>query len=171
MSNIPTIEDIKASARRIRPYIHYTPVLDLVLTPVGGGGLTSGTALVVKALSQGTKMIAVESERADDAFRSFRKGMLIPSVNPQTIADGLLTSLGDKTFPIIQDYCDDIVIVSEESIISAMRLLWERMKIIIEPSSAVPVAAVLSGKLDVTGKRVGIILSGGNVELDKLPWL
>jgi threonine dehydratase len=144
--------------------------LDIVLTPVGGGGLTSGTALTVKYLSPKTKMIATEPEQADDACRSFHAGKIIPSVHPNTIADGLLTSLGDKTFGIIHNYVDDIVTVSEDGIIQAMRLIWERMKIIVEPSAAVPLGAILTHRIDITGKRVGIILSGGNVALDKLPW-
>ena len=144
--------------------------LDIILTPVGGGGLTSGTALTVKSLSPKTRMIAVEPKNADDAYRSFQAGKIIPSVHPDTIADGLLTSLGDKTFGIIQDYVDDIVTVSEDGIIQAMRLIWERMKIIVEPSAAVPLGAILTHRIDITGKRVGIILSGGNVALDKLPW-
>lgn len=144
---------------------------DFLLTPVGGGGLTSGSALTVKAMSPKTKMITVEPELANDAFRSFRNGELHPALPPSTIADGLLTSLGDKTFSIIRRYVDDIVTVSEASIIDAMRLIWERMKIIVEPSSAVPLAALLTGKIDASGKRVAIILSGGNVELDKLPWM
>ena len=145
--------------------------VDVVLTPVGGGGLTSGTALTVKYLSPETRMIATEPEMADDAYRSFRDGKIYPSVNPRTIADGLLTSLGDKTFGIITKYVDDIVTVSEKSIIAAMRLIWERMKIVVEPSAAVPLAAIVSGRLDVSGKRAGIILSGGNVDLDQLPWV
>ena len=144
--------------------------LDIVLTPVGGGGLTSGTALTVKYLSPKTKMIATEPENADDAFRSFHAGKIIPSIHPDTIADGLLTSLGDKTFGIIQNFVDDIVTVSEDGIIQAMRLIWERMKIIVEPSAAVPLGAIFTNQIDITGKRVGIILSGGNVALDKLPW-
>jgi threonine dehydratase len=148
-----------------------TESLDIVLTPVGGGGLTSGTALTVKNLSPSTRMIAVEPEMADDACRSFRDGKIYPSVNPRTIADGLLTSLGEKTFGIIQKYVDDIVTVPEQGIIDAMRLIWERMKIIVEPSAAVPLAAIISEQLDVSGKRVGIILSGGNVDLEKLPWI
>ena len=144
--------------------------LDIILTPVGGGGLTSGTALTVKSISPRTKMIATEPENADDAYRSFQAGKIIPSVHPDTIADGLLTSLGDKTFHIIQNYVDDIVTVSEDGIIQAMRLIWERMKIIVEPSAAVPLGAIFTNQIDITGKRVGIILSGGNVALDKLPW-
>jgi threonine dehydratase len=145
--------------------------LDIVLTPVGGGGLTSGTALTVKSLSPRTQMIAVEPEMADDAYRSFKQGKIFPSVNPKTVADGLLTSLGDKTFAVIRKYVDDIVTVSEAGIIQAMRIIWERMKIIVEPSAAVPLAAIIENKISIKGKKVGIILSGGNVDLDKLPWL
>jgi threonine dehydratase len=107
---------------------------------------------------------------ADDAFRSFRSGTLVPSENPKTIADGLLTSLGDKTFPIVTEFLDDIVTVSEEGIIEAMRCIWERMKIVVEPSAAVPLGALLTGRLNVASKRVGIILSGGNIDLGRLPW-
>ena len=144
--------------------------LDLILTPVGGGGLVSGTALTVRSLSPPTRVIAAEPRGADDAYRSFRAGRLIPSVNPQTIADGLLTSLGDKTFAIIRDCVDDIVTVEEADIVRAMRLIWERMKIIVEPSAAVPLGALLGRSVDVRGKRVAIILSGGNVDLARLPF-
>ena len=146
------------------------PDLDLILTPVGGGGLVSGTALTVRGLSSPSRVIAAEPKGADDAYRSFRAGHIIPSVNPQTIADGLLTSLGDKTFAIIRDCVDDIVTVEEADIIRAMRLIWERMKIIVEPSAAVPLGALLSRSVDVRGKRVAIILSGGNVDLARLPF-
>lgn len=144
---------------------------DIIMVPVGGGGLLSGTALITKYISRNSMVIAAEPEMANDAFRSFHEGRFIPSENPKTIADGLLTSLGSLTFPIITEYVDDIVTVSEEGIISAMRLIWERMKILIEPSSAVPLAAIMENKLDVKGKRIGIILSGGNIDLDRLPWL
>lgn len=144
--------------------------LDIVMTPVGGGGLLSGTALSTKALLPNALVIAAEPAGADDAFRSFYSKTLQPSVAPKTIADGLLTSLGSLTFPIILNEVDQIVIVSEESIVAAMRMIWERMKIIIEPSSAVPLAAILENKVDVKGKKVGIILSGGNVDLGKLPF-
>jgi threonine dehydratase len=144
--------------------------LDIVMTPVGGGGLLSGTAIAVTACSPKTKVMGAEPEGADDAYRSLRAGRILPSLSPKTIADGLLTSLGDKTFPIIQEKVTDIVTVSEEAIISAMRHIWERMKIIIEPSCAVPFAALLEGKVNVKGQRVGIILTGGNVDLDRLPW-
>jgi threonine dehydratase len=146
------------------------PKLDVVMTPVGGGGLLSGTCIAVAAVSPGTKIIAAEPEGADDAFRSLTAGKIIPMKDPLTIADGLRSSLGDRTFPIIQRYVHEIITVSEEAIIHAMQQVWERMKIIIEPSAAVPVAAVLQRNATIAGKRVGIILSGGNVDLEKLPW-
>jgi threonine dehydratase len=145
--------------------------LDLVMCPVGGGGLLSGTAISVKAINPQCKVIAAEPSGADDAFRSFHAGQIFPSVNPKTIADGLLTSLGEMNFPIIRDKVDDIITVSEESIIEAMQMIWERMKIIIEPSSAVPLAALLNQKTNLQKyKKIGIILSGGNVDLGKLPF-
>ncbi len=144
--------------------------LDIVMAPVGGGGLMSGTAISVKAVSPETKVIAVEPANADDAFRSFYSGEIVPSVNPDTIADGLLTSLGTLTFAVIREKVDEIVTVTESSIIQAMRMIWERMKIIVEPSGAVPLAALVEKKIDFTGKRIGIILSGGNVDLNKLPF-
>jgi len=146
------------------------PNLDIVMTPVGGGGLLSGTAITVSAISPKTQIIAAEPERADDAYRSFHAGLIIPSVNPDTIADGLLTSLGSLTFPIIKHYVNDIVTVTEEAIVHAMRTIWERMKIIVEPSAAVPLGAILTERIPFLGKRIGIILSGGNVDLAKLPW-
>lgn len=144
--------------------------LDMIIAPVGGGGLLSGTALTTYYQSPATRVIAAEPAGADDAFRSYYSGELQPSVNPKTIADGLLTSLGDITFTIIRKYVHQVVTVSEENILQAMRLVWERMKIIIEPSSAVPLGAILEGKINVTEKRVGILISGGNVDLGKLPW-
>jgi threonine dehydratase len=144
--------------------------LDVVMAPVGGGGLLSGTALAAAGLSPGVRVIGAEPEGADDAYRSLQEGRIIPSVNPRTVADGLLTSLGDNTFRIITEHVEQIVTVSEEAIIAGMRHVWERMKIVIEPSAAVPVGALLEGKLDLSSLRVGVILSGGNVDLDKLPW-
>jgi threonine dehydratase len=146
------------------------PELDLIMTPVGGGGLTSGTAIASKGMNPHTRVVAAEPANADDAWRSLRSGRLMPSVTTHTIADGLRTSLGERTFAVIRALVDDIVTVDEAAIVAAMRLLWERLNVIVEPSSAVPVAALLSGKVEVEGSRVGIILSGGNVDLDALPW-
>jgi len=145
-------------------------ILEIVMAPVGGGGLLSGTAISAKALLREALVIGAEPAGADDAFRSFYSKTLHPSVAPKTIADGLLTSLGSLTFPIILDKVDQIMTVSEENIVAAMRMIWERMKIIIEPSSAVPLAAILENKVDVKGKKVGIILSGGNVDMGRLPF-
>ncbi|MCF6239803.1 MAG: pyridoxal-phosphate dependent enzyme, partial [Bacteroidales bacterium] len=146
------------------------PDLDIVMAPVGGGGLISGTAIASKGFNPKIKVFAAEPEMANDAYRSFKSGMLLPSVNPNTIADGLRTSLSELTFKIISDKVDNILTVSEEAIINAMRLIWERMKIIIEASSAVPLAAVLEHPLMFQGKKTGIILSGGNVDLRNLPF-
>jgi threonine dehydratase len=148
-----------------------TGFLDIIMVPVGGGGLLSGTALATHYLSPLTNVIAAEPSGADDAFRSYYARELFPSTNPRTIADGLLTSLGSLTFPIILDHVHQVVTVSETGIMNAMRLIWERMKVIVEPSSAVPFAAIIENKIDHKGKRIGIILSGGNVDLEKIPWL
>ena len=145
--------------------------VDLMLCPVGGGGLLSGTAVAAKSMRPQIKVIAVEPENADDAAQSFRAGRLIRTEKKFTIADGLRTNVGTPNFAIIQRYVDDIVTVSEEAIIMAMRTIWETTKIIIEPSAAVPYAAITEDKIDIGGKRVGIILTGGNVDLDKLPWM
>lgn len=150
--------------------IEDTQHLDLILCPVGGGGLLSGTAISTKALSGSSKVIACEPAGADDAFRSFYGNEIVPSINPKTIADGLLTSLGQLNYQIIKKHVDAVVTVSETAIVAAMRMVWERMKIIIEPSSAVPLAAIIENKVDVKGQKVGIILSGGNVDLSKLPF-
>ncbi len=147
------------------------PDLDSIVAPVGGGGLLSGTAIATHAVSPRTHVIAAEPAAADDAYRSFTTGILHPSGNPQTIADGLRTSLGPNTFPIVRARVSRIVITGEEAIISAMKLLWERMKVVVEPSAAVPLAAIMEGRLDVRGTRTAIILSGGNVDLDALPWM
>ncbi len=144
--------------------------LDVVMCPVGGGGLLSGTAIAVKSMRPKIKVIAVEPANADDAAQSFRAGRRLITEKKFTIADGLRTNVGEPNFAIIQRYVDDIVTVSEEAIVSAMRTIWETMKIVIEPSAAVPYAAILEPVIDVNGKRVGIILTGGNVDLDALPW-
>lgn len=147
------------------------PSLDLVLCPIGGGGLISGTAVAAKGLKPGIRVVGVEPSGADDAFRSFHGGVRVPMLNPKTIADGLRGALGDRTFPILREYVDDVVTVSEGSIVQAMRTIWEVLKIVIEPSAAVPYAAILERKAEVAGRRVGIILTGGNLDLDSLPWM
>jgi threonine dehydratase len=146
------------------------PELDVVLAPVGGGGLISGTAVAVSSVSPHTAVIGAEPQNADDAYRSLQAGRLIPVENPSTIADGLRTSLGSLTFPVIREHVKEIITVSEEDIVKAMRYVWERMKIVVEPSGAVPLAAVFSKSQQMLGKRIGIILSGGNVDLGHLPW-
>jgi threonine dehydratase len=146
------------------------PGLEILLVPVGGGGLLSGSAIAAKAIQPRIQIFGCEPVNADDACRSFHTGKLIPSVNPKTIADGLLTSLSERTFAIIREHVDDILTVSESSIILAMRLIWQRMKIIIEASSAVPVAVLLDNRERFAGKKTGIILSGGNCDLSNLPF-
>lgn len=141
------------------------PNLDYLLAPVGGGGLISGTALAAHFFSPKTKVIAAEPHGADDAWQSMKAGHFIPQTNPETIADGLRTSLGDKTFPIILNHVKSIIRVEEREIVEALRLLLERMKIVVEPSGAVPLAAVLKEKDLFKGKSVGVILSGGNIDL------
>jgi len=150
--------------------INQTPDLDYIIAPVGGGGLLSGTLLTVNSVSGNTKVIGAEPEGADDAKRSLQRGEIVPSVNPNTIADGLLTSLGSITFEIIKKFIYDIITVSDEAIIKAMRLIWERMKIVVEPSSAITLGLLLENKIELKNKKIGLILSGGNVDLDHLPW-
>lgn len=146
------------------------PDLDVIIAPVGGGGLLSGTSITATEIKKGIRVIAGEPEMADDAFRSMQAGEIIPSKNPKTIADGLLTSLGTLTFPIIQKNVEQIVTVSEAGIIESMKYVWERAKIIIEPSSAVAIGVLWEMKIDLSGLKVGVIISGGNVDLAKLPW-
>ena len=146
------------------------PDLDVIIAPVGGGGLLSGTSIAATEIKKGIRVIAGEPEMADDAFRSMQAGEIIPSKNPKTIADGLLTSLGTLTFPIIQKNVEQIVTVSEAGIIESMKYVWERAKIIIEPSSAVAIGVLWEQKIDLSGLKVGVIISGGNVDLAKLPW-
>lgn len=138
--------------------------LDAIITPVGGGGLLSGTALTVRGSDNSTLVFGAEPEGADDAARSLSAGELIPQTAPDTIADGLLTSLGELTWPIIRDHVEAIIVVDDDAIVAAMKLIWQRMKIVVEPSAAVPVAAVLSDQFkELVGlNQVGVILSGGN---------
>jgi len=146
------------------------PDLDVIMCPVGGGGLLSGTAIGAKSMRPQIKVIAVEPENADDAAQSFRAGRRLVTEKKFTIADGLRTNVGEPNFGIIQQYVDNIVTVSEQAIVSAMRTIWETMKIVIEPSAAVPYAAIAERVIDVESKHLGIILTGGNVDLDALPW-
>lgn len=149
--------------------------VDIIIAPVGGGGLLSGTCLSTKAFSPNTVVIAAEPEGANDAWKSFRSGQLVPSLNPTTIADGLLTSLGSYTWPVIREYVSEILLADDEYIIRAMKIIWERMKIVIEPSAALPLAVLLKQYENkdfsyFRGKTIAIILSGGNVDLNRLPW-
>ncbi|MFQ3665428.1 MAG: pyridoxal-phosphate dependent enzyme [Sphingomonadaceae bacterium] len=145
--------------------------LDLILVPVGGGGLLAGTLVAAAAASPRTQVIGVEPAAADDAARGFRTGQLQPQVLPvATIADGVTTAMSPMTFEVMRWFARDMVTASEAAIVDAMRLVWERMKLVIEPSCALPLAAILEGAVDVRGKSVGIILTGGNVDLDRLPW-
>jgi len=146
------------------------PDLQVVMAPVGGGGLLSGTAIAATDSSAVIRVVGVEPEQADDAYRSLAAGRIVPSSDPRTIADGLRASLGDLTFPIIQARVEQIVTVSEAAIVAAMRFVWERAKLVIEPSAAVPLAALFERRIDLSGLRVGVIVSGGNLDLDRLPW-
>jgi len=151
-------------------FLEEVPDLDFLLAPVSGGGLLSGTAIAAKKRRPTIRVIGCEPKNADDAFRSFAAGRVLPLDHPNTIADGLRASLCEKTFAILREHVEQIVLVTEEEIVAAMRYVWERMKLVIEPSSAVAVAPVLTGKLGVAGKKVGILLSGGNVDLAALPF-
>lgn len=161
---------IAGQATAAKELIEEVHDMDIIMTPVGGGGLAAGTALSVQYLTPTTDVILAEPEEVNDAYESFKSGKLMPATNQPTIADGLKTSLGHLNFEIIQSHVKDILTVSEEEIIDAMRLVWERMKIIIEPSCAVPLAAVLKNKPLFDGKKIGIILTGGNVDLGNLPF-
>lgn len=181
-----TLKDIiaKTSAVEIHPYDYFNtvcgqgtssleflqdhPDLDIIMTPVGGGGLLSGTATYVKGFNENIKVYAAEPEGADDAYRSFHKKELIPSVNPKTICDGLLTSLGELNFQIILKKVDNIFTVNDDEIKNALILIWERMKIIVEPSCATVLAVVLKYPENFRNKKVGLIISGGNVDIKKV---
>lgn len=147
------------------------PNLDVISTPVGGGGLIGGTAIAAKALAPAIRVIGVEPETADDAFRSFRTGTRCEAIAPRTVADGLRGSIGMRNFELLRRWVDDVMTVTEAQIIQAMRLVLQDLKLLIEPSSAVPVAAALAGRLGSPGQSVGIVLSGGNVDLELCPFL
>jgi threonine dehydratase len=146
------------------------PELEVILCPVGGGGLLSGTAVAAKSLKPSVRVIGVEPAGADDAARSFRAGRILPIVKPDTIADGLRASLGERPFAVIRRLVDDITTVTDPLIVRAMRTIWEVMKIVVEPSGAVPYAALLGERTPLSGRRIGLILSGGNLDLERLPW-
>lgn len=165
-------EDVMAGQGTIAvELLEEVPDLDLVLCPVGGGGVLCGTAVAAKSLRPSIQVIATEPAGADDAAQSFHQNTLVCQDKKQTIADGLRTNLGEPNFALVKRYVDDVVTVTDDSIIAAMRALWETMKIVVEPSGAVPYAAVVERKVDCRAKRVGIILTGGNVDLDALPWM
>lgn len=184
-----TLEEVagRTGAYFIHPYNYYPVIagqataamelfeqaekpLDVLIAPVGGGGLLAGSALAAHYFSPDTLVIAGEPAGADDAWQSLQAGHIIPQAGPDTVADGLRTSLGDKTFPLIQKHVKEIIRVSDKEIIKAMRLIWERMKIVIEPSAAVPLAALMQTKEQWAGKHIGLILTGGNVDLEQLPF-
>ncbi|MEE2788743.1 MAG: pyridoxal-phosphate dependent enzyme [Myxococcota bacterium] len=145
--------------------------LDVVIVPVGGGGLLSGVTLAFRALSPTTRVYAAEPRGADDAYRSKASGRLVPQTDPRTIADGLRTSLGDLTWPVVRDLVDDVLLVEEADIVTWMKFIWERLKLVIEPSAAVGVAALARHQARwPKGSRVGVVLCGGNVDLEQLPW-
>jgi threonine dehydratase len=146
------------------------PDLDIIVTPLGGGGLLAGTAVAAQGMNPHIRVIGAEPAGADDGYRSFRGGAIVQEATANTICDGLRSLLGENSFSLIQKHVDDIALAGEKNIVAAMRMTWEIMKILIESSSATPLGAILEGNLDVRSKRVGIILTGGNVDLDRLPW-
>jgi len=176
----------ESGARFIHPYDDYAiiagqgtaalelwqdaPDLEAIVIPVGGGGLASGCALATAALAPHAEILGAEPAGADDAYLSLLAGARLPQLDPRTCADGLRTALGERNFPILHRLLAGIITVSEEQIVAAMRLIWERLKIVVEPSGAVPLAAVLATPARFRGRRVGLVLSGGNVDLDALPW-
>lgn len=154
-----------------REFMEQTDGLDMVVAPIGGGGMISGTCLTLSTLAPETRVIAAEPEQADDAYRSFKAGHIIADDAPKTIADGLLVPLKDLTWHFVSNHVSEIHTASEDEIIAAMKLTWKHLRIVMEPSSAVPLAVVLKNPDAFRGKRVGIIVTGGNVDLDKLPWM
>jgi threonine dehydratase len=161
---------IAGQATAAKELLEDVPNLDAIFAPVGGGGLLSGTLLAAHYFSPATKVIAGEPAGADDAYRSLQAGSIQPNITVNTIADGLITKLGDKTFPIIQQHVDHIVRVEDSEIAAAMRELWERLRVTVEPSGAVSYAALLKEKKDFYRQKIGIILSGGNVDLNRIPF-
>ncbi len=148
-------------------FIEEVGQLDYIFCPVGGGGLLSGTSIASKGLCPNSKVIAVEPQNADDAYRSFKANKIFPSVNPNTIADGLRTQLGELTFEVIKKHVDDIILVTEQEILDSMRLFWERMKLVVEPSGAVALAGLLKMSEGFSDYKIGVIISGGNIDLSE----
>ncbi|MFY0651212.1 MAG: pyridoxal-phosphate dependent enzyme [Cyclobacteriaceae bacterium] len=170
---VPPFDDsriIAGQATAAKELIEYEPDLDYMITPVGGGGLAAGTALIANYVSPTTKVILGEPANVNDTYKSFKTGKLTGVGKKKSIADGLLVSLGELNFEIIRKYVEDVVTVKEEEIVFAMRLIWERMKIIIEPSSAVAIATIIKDRKRLAGKNVGVIITGGNVDLSELPF-
>ncbi len=154
-----------------REFMEQTVGLDMVIAPIGGGGMISGCCLTLSNIAPEVEIIAAEPEQADDAYRSFKAGHIIADDAPVTIADGLKVPLKDLTWHFVSNHVSDILTASEQEIIDAMKITWQRMKIVMEPSCAVPLATILKNKEKFAGKRVGVIVTGGNVDLDKLPWI
>lgn len=162
---------IAGQATCARELNEQVPGLDAVIAPIGGGGMISGTCLTLSAIAPGVQIYAAEPEQADDAARSFKAGHIIADDAPETVADGLKVPLKELTWHFVQRHVTDILTTSEDEIIEAMKLTWKRMKIVMEPSCAVPLAAILRNPAVFRGKRVGVIITGGNVDLDRLPWM
>ena len=154
-----------------REFMEQVDGLDMMVAPIGGGGMISGTCLTLSNIAPEVKIIASEPENADDAYRSFKAGHIIADDAPQTIADGLKVPLKERTWHFVSNHVSDILTASEDEIIDAMKLTWQRMKLVMEPSCAVPLATILKNKEMFAGKRVGVIVTGGNVDLDMLPWM
>ena len=171
-SSIPTTipRVIAGQATCSKELVEQVDHLDAVIAPIGGGGMVSGTCLTLSNLAPQIKIYAAEPEQADDAYRSFKAGHIIADDAPNTVADGLKVPLKDLTWHFVSKHVTDIFTASEQEIVDAMKLIWKRMKIIMEPSSAVPLATILKNRDVFAGKRVGVIITGGNVDLDKLPW-
>lgn len=170
---VPPFDDyriIAGQATAAKEFIEEVETMDTIMTPVGGGGLAAGTALVANYLDPNIEVVLGEPKKADDTFRSLKSGKIEHITNPDTIADGLKVTIGERNFDIIQKYVKEVITVTEKEIIDAMKIIWERMKIIIEPSCAVPFAVLLKNKEQFAGKEVGIILTGGNVDLSNLPF-
>jgi threonine dehydratase len=162
---------IAGQATCAREFIEQTDGVDIIMAPIGGGGMISGTCLTISNIAPEIQIIAAEPEQADDAYRSFKAGYIIADDAPKTIADGLLVPLKDLTWHFVSNHVTDILTASEEEIIDAMKLTWKHLRVVMEASSSVPLATILKNKERFAGKRVGIIITGGNVDLDTLPWL